>query len=579
MVNLTIDEKQVQVKEGTTILEAALSAGIKIPTLCRWKGLNEIGACRVCIVEVKGMELLPASCVTLCEEGMEVYTTSPRVYEERKTNVELILSEHNQQCLTCQRSGNCELQNLTSSLEIFDTRFEKKYTSYPWPSDFPLQRNNEKCIKCMRCIQVCDKMADSNIWELNFSGGRTTVWTKDGKNIKDLNCTLCGQCIEHCPTAALISQDETEEFFGSNGILNDKSKIKVVSIAPAVRASWKEELDDSFKNASLKKLVGLLKKLGFDYVFDVDFGADLTIMEEASELLEHLKEKDKHKWPLFTSCCPAWVYYLKSNHKEFEPNLSTAKSPNQMQGAIIKSYFANKIRTTPDNIYNVAIMPCVAKKRENNYSAINSNEKADNGVKDVDKVLTIRELSVLIKKSNININDIEECDFDSPLGESTGGGVIFASTGGVMESALRSAYYFITGENPPELAFKDARNVKNRKEASFTINGMELKCAVVTTLKEAANLLDEIKSGKSYFDFVEVMACPSGCVSGGGQPIHSEGNSRIKERQKDIYSRDNDAVLKNSYENPSIKKLYNEFLKSPNSDAAHHYLHVDHSKY
>lgn len=575
MVNLKINGKNISVKNGTTLLDAALANGINIPTLCKWKGINEIGACRMCIVEVKGMELLPASCITLAEEGMEVYTESPRVYEARKTNLELILSEHRYECITCSRNGNCELQNLAWQFGIYDVPFKKKISTLSWSSKFPLQKDNEKCIKCMRCVNVCDKIADSHIWDVNFSGERTTVWTRQGKNIDDLDCTLCGQCIEHCPVASLTSVDETEQFFGTNGLLNDKSKVKVISIAPAVRSSWTEELGENFKKASLKKLVGLLKKIGFDYVFDVDFGADLTIMEEAGELLSHLNDKDKHSWPLFTSCCPAWVYYLKHHYPEFTDNLSSSKSPNQMQGAIIKTYFANKIGVAPENIFNTAIMPCVAKKRECEISGINSNSDA----KDVDCVLTIRELSTLIKKANINIDDVDECEFDSPLGESTGAGVAFASTGGVMEAALRSAYYFIVGEKPPLDAFKDVRNFKGRKEATFVINGAELRCAVVAGLKNASILIDEIKSGKRCFDFVEVMACPSGCISGGGQPIHSEKDSRIKERQKDIYKRDANSELRNSYENPSVQKLYSDFLSSPNSEKAHHLLHIDHHSY
>lgn len=575
MVNLKIDGKQVSVKEGTTILEAAKKAHINIPTLCKWKGINEIGACRVCVVEIKGLDLLPASCITAVEEGMEVFTNTPRVFDARKTNVELILSQHKYECAVCSRNKNCELQDIVYDLNINDQEYEKDITSLPWDKNFPLIRDNEKCIKCMRCIQVCDKIQASGIWDLSLSGGRTTVWTKDGKNIKDMACTLCGQCITHCPVGALSSRDDTDKLLGVKGALADSSKLKVISIAPAVRASWHEYLGLKNNEKSVKKLVGALKKLGFDYVFDVDFGADLTIMEEGSELIERLKNKENHKWPMFTSCCPGWVRWVKSHYPELVDNLSTAKSPNQMQGAIIKTYFAESQSKKPEEIYNVAVMPCVAKKAEAEIPTINSTK----GIKDVDLVLTIRELSSLIKLSGINLDSVEECDFDSPLGESTGAGVIFGVTGGVMEASLRTAYHILTGLTPPVDAFKVIRNLGEFKEAEFRINDITLKIAIVCGLKNTEHLLERITKNDVQYDFVEVMACPGGCIGGGGQPIHRENDLKQKKRAKDIYTRDEQSVLRNSYENPYIQKVYSEYLISPLSERAHHLLHTDHKSW
>lgn len=575
MVNLTIDGKHIAVKEGTTILEAAKKAHINIPTLCKWKGLNEIGACRVCVVEVKGLELLPASCITAVEEGMEVYTNTPKVYDARKTNVQLILSQHNYECAVCSRNKNCELQDVVNKLNINDQEYEKDLTPLAWDKDFPLIRDNEKCIKCMRCIQVCDKISATGIWDLNLSGGRTTVWTKGGANIKDMDCTLCGQCITHCPVGALSSRDDNHKLLGVNGALADSKKVKVVSIAPAVRASWHEFLGLKKEEKSVKKLVGALKKMGFDYVFDVDFGADLTIMEEGSELIERMKNKDEHQWPMFTSCCPGWVRWVKSHYPEFVDNLSSAKSPNQMQAAIIKTYFAESIGKKPEEIYNVAVMPCVAKKAEADIPTINSTPSA----KDVDAVLTIRELSSLIKLSGINLETVEECEFDSPLGESSGAGVIFGVTGGVMEASLRTAYHILTDKTPPVDAFKVIRNLGQVKEAEFKINDVTLKVGIVCGLKNTERLLERIKNNEVQYGFVEVMACPNGCIGGGGQPIHRENDLKFKARAKDIYTRDELSVHRNSYENPYIQKLYSEYLETPLSERAHHLLHTDHKSW
>ena len=574
MVNLTIDGKHISVEEGTTILKAAEAAGIRIPTLCKWDGINVIGACRLCIIEVKGMERLPASCVTIAEEGMEVYTSTQRVIDARRANLEMILSEHDFDCINCPRSGTCELQKLVFEFGIEDGKFRKNLPHMPWPKDFPLIRNNDKCIKCMRCVQVCEKIADVGIWDVQFSGSRTTVWTKDNKNIKDMGCTLCGQCITHCPCGALTSRDDRSKLFGENGVMADKSKIKVVSMAPSVRTAWAEEFGLG-NNVKIEKLVGVLKALGFNFVFDVNFGADLTIMEEGNELIERLSNRDKYKFPMFTSCCPAWVRYVKTKHKELIPNLSTAKSPNQMQGAIIKTYFAEKLKVNPATIYNVAIMPCVAKKAEIEIPTMNSND----GVKDVDLVLTTRELVSMIKEFGIDINKVEEKEFDSPLGESTGAGVIFGSSGGVLEASLRTASYVLTKKTPTVDEFKVVRNKDGIKIATVNVGGTELKVGVVSGLKNASKLIKDIENGKEKLDFIEVMACPNGCINGGGQPIWGENEQKVDARCDDIYRRDRDAKLKNSYENPSIVTLYNEYIGKPCGEKAHHLLHIDHESF
>lgn len=569
MVKLLIDKKTVEVPEGTTILDAAAHAGIPIPSLCYLKGINEIGACRVCIVEVKGKDKLLPACNNMAEEEMEIFTNSPRVRETRRTNVELILSQHNCNCATCIRSGNCNLQKLANDLGIIKLRYEKDVDPYNWNEKFPLIRDAGRCIKCMRCIQVCDKIQDLNIWDVANTGSRTTVDVSYNRKIKNSDCSLCGQCITHCPVGALHERDDTEKAFEA---LADPNKITVVQIAPAVRAAWGESLGLSREEATVERLVEALRKIGFNYIFDTNFSADLTIMEEGSEFLEKIKNREKNNFPMFTSCCPGWVRFLKSQYPDMVDQLSTAKSPQQMFGAVAKSYYAKLLNIDSSKIYCISIMPCIAKKHESELPIMN-----DAGAgQDVDLVLTTREVARMIRAEHIVPKDLKGEAFDMPFGIGSGAGVIFGATGGVMEAALRSAYYLATGKNPNPDAFKEVRGMNGFKEATFEIMGTSLKVAVVSGLGNTRRLIKLIRSGKVKYDFVEVMACPGGCSGGGGQPI-ADNLELAGVRAENLYGLDKISTLRFSHENPSIIKLYSDYMEKPLSHKAHKLLHTDHN--
>ncbi len=563
MVNLIIDKKPVCVQEGTTILAAAKSANIEIPTLCYLEKLNEIGACRICCVEVKGVNKLVSACNSVVEEGMEVLTNSPRVRAARKTNIELVLSEHDCHCATCVRSGNCKLQKIANDLNVIGMTYDVKLPENE-KCDFPLVRENSKCIKCMRCINVCDNVQSLSVWDLLSSGSRTNVGVRGGIDIKN-QCALCGQCITHCPTGALRERDDTDKLYDA---LADENKVTVVQIAPAVRAAWAESLGLDEALATEKRMVAAVKAIGFDYVFDTNFTADLTIMEEGSEFLNRLTTGGK--LPMFTSCCPGWVRFMKSQYPEFTDNLSTAKSPQQMFGAVAKSYFAEKIGVDPKNIFCVSVMPCVAKKFE--VTIPNLNDAC--GDPDVDVSITTRELARMIRADHIDVKSLPECEFDSPLGEGTGAAVIFGATGGVMEAALRTAYKLVTGENPDADAFKDVRAGEDRREGVLDINGTKVKIAVTSGLSNARKLLEDVKSGKCQYDFVEIMACPGGCAGGGGQPIH-DGEELAISRGKKLYELDSNNKIRFSHENPEIIKAYEEYFEKPLSHKSHELLHTD----
>ena len=567
MVNVTIDGKKVQVPEGTKILAAAAVAGIQIPTLCYMWGLNEIGACRVCVVEVEGFDRLMTACNNPVAEGMVIHTNSKKAREARRTNVQLILSEHDTSCTTCVRSGNCSLQDLARDLNIREIPYPIKLAKEKSDPNFPLIRDYAKCIKCMRCVQVCDKIQDSHIWDVVNTGSHTTVDVANAYKLTESNCALCGQCITHCPVGALRERDDTDKVLDA---LQDPNKVVVAQIAPSIRTAWGEPfgLDPNF--ATVKRLAAALEIMGFDYIFDTNFSADLTIMEEANEFLEKLAHKDEEKFPMFTSCCPGWVRYIKSHYPEFVDQVSTSKSPQQMFGAVTKSYFAEKIGKDPKDIFCVSIMPCVAKKSECALPTM----KADNGDPEVDVVLTTREVDRLIASEYIVPQSLPEREMDSPLGIGSGAGNIFGATGGVMEAALRTAYYAVTGENPNPDAFKAVRGDEGWKEAEFTIAGTTLKVAVVNGLANAGKLLTALKKGEKSYDFVEVMACPGGCVGGGGQPIH-DGEERAEERAGVLYSQDKRMTLRFSHENPSVQLVYNDFFGKPLSEKAEHYLHTD----
>lgn len=567
MVNIILNGQNVSVKEGTTIMEAAEKNGISIPHLCFLKDLNEIGACRVCVVEVRGYEKLVTACNTICEEGMDILTNSPRGRRTRRTNVELILSDHNANCTSCVKSGNCLLQKTATDIGIFHVPYENIAEKAKWEWNIPLLRDASKCIKCMRCVQVCEKIQGLGVWDLKGTGYRTTIGVKENEALSDADCALCGQCITHCPVGALRARDDRAML---NDALEDPEMVTMVQIAPAVRTAWGEPIGMDSKDATLGKLVCALKKIGVDYVFDTNFTADLTIMEEGSELLERLKNSGEHKWPMFTSCCPGWLRFVRTKHPELVENLSTAKSPQQMFGAMSKTYIAYKLGINPDKIFSVSIMPCVAKKFERAVTEVNDSGHGN----DVDLVLTTRELDRFIKADNIKPEDLEEMPFDDFFGEGTGAATIFGTTGGVMEAALRSAYFLVTGENPQPDTFKEVRGMDGWKEAKFNLAGAELNVAIASGLGNTEKLIEAVESGKAKYDFVEIMACPGGCVGGGGQPF-TEKEQRKAERADTLYELDAANEKRFSHENKAVQMAYEEFLGEPLSERSHHLLHTD----
>lgn len=568
MINLTIDGIQVSVPEGTTVMKAAAGIGIEVPHLCFLEGINEISACKVCVVEIEGKEKLITACNSPVEENMVVYTNSPKVRKVRRTNVELILSQHDCHCATCVRSGNCSLQKISNDLGILDVPFKEELPKVPWDDTFPLIRDSSKCIKCMRCVQICDKVQAVHVWDVQNTGSRTTVDVAGNKTIDCSDCTLCGQCITHCPVGALRERNDIPKVFEA---LADPEKITVVQVAPAVRTAWAEELGLTPEEASEGRMVAALKRIGFDYVFDTNFSADLTIMEEGSELIERLGNPGKYAWPMFTSCCPGWVSFVSKKYPNYLRNLSTAKSPQQMFGAMVKTYFAQKKGIDPNNICSISIMPCVSKKREASYPYMRSAKSGQ----DVDIVLTTREFVRMLRAEHINPKFLSESDFDSPLGEGTGAAVIFGVTGGVMEAALRTAYAVLEGHNPDADAFKAVRGTDGRRVSEFTVAGKTLRTCVVSGLGNAEKLMEDIKAGKVSYDFVEVMACPGGCVGGGGQPIH-DGCEMAEHRGTKLYTLDKNRTIRYSHENSEVKKAYEDFLGKPLGHKAHELLHSDH---
>ncbi len=571
MVNLTIDNQKVSVPEGTTILDAAASINIKIPHLCYLKELNEIGACRVCVVELKDMDRLVTACNNVVKDGMVIYTNTPKVRETRQVNVELILSQHKAYCASCSRSGNCSLQEVSNDLGILSIPYKEDLPPRRWNDNFPLIRDAQKCIKCMRCIQICDKVQGLNIWDISKTGSRTTVDVSGNMLIENASCSLCGQCITHCPVGALSERSDLDKVYDA---LADKEKIIIVQIAPAVRTAWGEVLGIPREFATVKRLVAALRKMGFNYIFDTVFSADLTIMEEGSEFLEKVKNAENETFPMFTSCCPGWVRFVKSQYPDMVPQLSTAKSPQQMFGAVAKTYFAKLLNVSPDRIFSLSIMPCTAKKYECSVPIMN-----DAGAgQDVDVVLTTREVCRLIRAEHIMVEHLEEEEFDQPLGVGTGAGVIFGATGGVMEAALRTAYHLVTGHNPEPDAFKEVRGRKGWKEKTFDLAGTPIKVAVASGLGNARKLIEAVRKGEADYHFVEIMACPGGCVGGGGQPIH-DGKELDGDRSCVLYSLDQDNELRYSHENPSVIQCYKDYMGAPLSHLAHELLHTDITKW
>ncbi len=574
MVNVTINGIKVSVPDGGTILEATRLAGCPVPTLCFLKDINEIGACRVCVVEMEGKEHLITACNNRCVEGMVIHTNSAKVREARRVNIELILSQHRLNCPACNRDKTCQLKKVANAINMDDTmNFLHEYSPDNWDETFPLIRNESKCIKCMRCISFCDKIQSLNIWDMVGTGSHTTVGVSRGRDIRAADCALCGQCITHCPVNALRSRDDTKHIFGLNGVFNDPEKIVVVQVAPAVRAAWGEVFGLPPEVATEKRLATALKRIGFDYVFDTNFSADLTIMEEGTEFLHRIQDGKEHKYPMFTSCCPGWVRFLKSQYPDMVDDLSTAKSPQQMFGAVTKSYFAKKIGVDPNRIVCVSVMPCVAKKAELDIPNIN-----DAGAgKDVDYSITTREMCRMISADQLDVAALPETEFDSPLGTGTGAAVIFGATGGVMEAALRTCVYMLTGSNPnPDKTFWEVRGVDGWKEADYHVAGMTVRTAVVSGLGNARKLIRALRRGEVHYDFVEVMACPGGCVGGGGQPIHYN-QELAEDRGQVLYRYDADNPLRFSHENPEVQALYADYLETPCGPLAHHLLHTDHN--
>ena len=567
-MNITINNKAISVSEGKTILEAAREAGIVIPTLCYLKELNEVGACRVCVVEVKGCDRLVAACNTKVAEGMEIETASARVMEARKHNLQLILSAHDCNCLTCERNGVCRLQLLAQQMGLMERQpYPVRIAKDKWDAALPLQRKNSRCITCLRCVSVCDKMQGMKVWDLLGLGSRAKVAVREGKTVPEVNCTFCGQCITHCPVSALNERDDTQKF---RAAVLDPKKTVIIQVAPAVRAAWGDGLGLSSEQATEKRMVAAFRRLGAKYVFDTNFAADLTIMEEGNEFLELLKVPASKlagtgqgkKLPLFTSCCPGWVRFLKQEYPDMVGQLSSAKSPQLMFGAIAKSYFAKKIGKKPEDIFCVSVMPCLAKKWERGMTD------------DVDLVLTTREVCRLIKAQGIEAAGLPEEEFDSPLGTGSGAAVIFGATGGVMEAALRTAYFVLEGKNPDPDAFKQVRGMDGRKEVTVTIAGKSVRACVASGLANARKVVEDIRSGKSQYDFVEIMACPGGCAGGGGQPFF-DGCELAEERGQTLYGLDKTNKIRFSHENPEVAALYADFLEKPLSHKAHELLHTD----
>ena len=573
MVNLMIDGKQISVKENTTIMEAAAQNGIPIPKLCYLKGINEIAACRVCVVELEGKEKLITSCNNVAEEGMVIYTNSPKVRRHRRTTVELILSQHDCQCVSCARSGNCSLQSVANDLNILDIPYKTMLERQPWDKKFPLIRDSSKCIKCMRCVQVCEKIQGLGVWDVEGTGSRTTVNVSGHRSIHEADCALCGQCITHCPVGALRERDDTEKVWNA---IADKNKTVVVQVAPAVRTAWGEELGMKPEEATVGKILDACKRMGADYVFDTTFSADLTIMEEGTEFLKRFTEGELKERPMFTSCCPGWIRFIKSQFPHLVKQLSTAKSPQQMFGAAMKTYFAEKIGVAPEQIYTVSVMPCVAKKGEREMELFHGEYAGH----DIDAVITTRELVKMIRSAHISPDTLEDRASDRPMQQGSGAGVIFGVTGGVMEAALRSAYYLLKKENPPADAFKAVRSPEFQAndgvmEAEFSIDDVKVRTAVVSGLGNTRALLNKIERGEVHYDFVEVMACPGGCVGGGGQPIH-DGEELAFDRGRNLYHLDDESQIRFSHENEDVLAMYEEYFEKPMSHKAHMLLHTEH---
>ena len=573
-VTIKINGMEVTAPKGSTILEAARLAHIEIPTLCFLKEINEIGACRICVVEVKGARSLVASCVYPINEGMEVWTNTPRVLESRKKTLQLLLSNHDRKCLSCVRSGNCELQQLAKELGVED---EGYYDGARTPSEIDdsavhMFRDNSKCILCRRCVAMCEQVQGIGVIGPNQRGFATNIGSAFEMGLGETSCVSCGQCIAVCPTGALYEKSCIDDVLAA---IHDPNKHVIVQTAPAVRAGLGEEFGYPIGTDVQGKMAAALRRIGFDKVFDTNFGADLTIMEEAHEFIDRVQNGGV--LPMITSCSPGWVKYCEHYFPDMTENLSSCKSPQQMFGAVAKSYYAEKMGIDPKDIVSVSVMPCTAKKFE-----IGRPDEDATGYPDVDYSMTTRELARMIKKLGIRFRDLPDEEFDVPLGIGTGAAVIFGATGGVMEAALRTAVETLTGEELPNVDFTQVRGTEGIKEAAYQVAGMEVKVAVASGLANARKLLNMVKNGEAQYHFIEIMGCPGGCVNGGGQPQqpgHVRNTTDIRAlRASVLYQLDEKNAIRKSHENPAIKELYDTFLGKPGSSKAHHLLHTSYVK-
>ena len=569
LIKVNIDGKELEVEPGITVLAAARKANIDIPTLCFLKDINNAGDCRMCIVEIEGRRGYVPSCNTVVTDGMVVRTNTPGIEEARRVILDLILSSHNRTCLTCVRNGNCELQTLAEKFGMTELEYEGKEVE-PHIDDMSpsIVRDASKCIMCKRCVATCKNIQGISAIDVAGRGYGSHISTENEKSLNDVNCTFCGQCIEACPVGALKEKDETKTVFRK---LRDKDTVVVVQTAPAVRVALGEEFGMPIGTNVTGKMVTALKRLGFDRVFDTNTGADVTIMEEATEFIHRLNGEGP--LPLITSCSPGWIKYIEMNYPENLPHLSSCKSPQEMFGALIKSYFAEKENIDPKKIFNVAVMPCIAKKFEKTRE-----ELSRDGMQDVDAVITTRELARMIKQANIDFTTLEDSEFDNPMGSATGAAAIFGTTGGVMEAALRTAQDTLTGKDLDAIDFELVRGEQGIKRGTVNVNGTDVKVVVASGLKNAKVIMDEIKEGKADYHFVEIMACPGGCVMGGGQPIKS---SKVRSeydvralRAGALYTIDEKSVIRKSHENPVVKKIYEDYLEKPGSHKAHELLHT-----
>lgn len=569
MVNIKINGMELSVPAEYTVLEAARENGIEISTLCYLKDVSKTGSCRMCIVEVKGARALQAACVYPVSEGLEVFTNTPKVRQQRKVTLELLLSNHDRQCLSCARNRSCELQALADELGVTEISYEGEMNTYDIDDVSPsLIRDNNKCILCRRCVNMCKDVQTVAVIDTMERGFKTKIASAFEMPLADTSCVNCGQCIISCPTGALKEKDNTKEVWDA---IADPDKVVVVQTAPAVRAGLGEEFGYPMGTPVTGKMAAALRRMGFDKVFDTDTGADLTIMEEANELIERVQNGGK--LPMITSCSPGWIKFCEHNFPDFIDNLSSCKSPHEMFGAVIKSYYAKKNDIDPKSIYVVSVMPCVAKKFE-----AGRPEMECDGLRDVDAVISTRELAKMIKEAGIMFAKLPDEEFDVPFERASGAGVIFGATGGVMEAALRTAADVLNGKSVEEIEYTAVRGVEGIKEATVNMGGMDVKVAVANGLGNARKLLNSIREGKADYHFIEIMACPGGCVNGGGQPIVP---SREKmdidvraERAKALYAEDNNSVIRKSHENPDMDTLYNDFFGKPGSHLAHELLHT-----